>query len=84
MHNISRNKRVRPLLRTRVLLEVICSVDDDNAVFMAASGGEEDLRQRQTARRHDVWSGGCFRGWSSSGEVDDAAVGAGQTTQSFL
>ena len=31
---------MRPLLRTRVVLEVICSVDDGNAVFMAASDGE--------------------------------------------
>ena len=38
---------MRPLLRTRVVLEVICSVDDGNAVFMAAGGGEEDLRRRR-------------------------------------
>ena len=52
MHNVSRHERVRPLLRTRVVLEVICSVDDGNAVFMAASGGEEDLRgERQSGGR---------------------------------
>ena len=38
MHNVSRHERVRPLLRTHVVLEVICSVDDGNVVFMAASG----------------------------------------------
>ena len=38
---------MRPLLRTRVVLKVICSVDDGSAVFMAASGGEEDLRRRR-------------------------------------
>ena len=33
-------------MRTRVVLEVICSVHDGNAVFMAAGGGEEgDERQ---------------------------------------
>ena len=47
MHNISRHERVRPLLRTRVVLEVICSVDDGNAVVMAASGEEEYLRRRR-------------------------------------
>ena len=84
MHNIRRNKRVRPLLRTRVVLEVICSVDDGNEVFMAASGGEEDLRRRKKVRSRDVWFGGCFCRWSSSGEVHDVAARAGQTTQSFL
>ena len=48
MHNVSRHGRVRPLLRTRVVLKVICSVDDGNAVVVAAGGGEEDLRRRKT------------------------------------
>ena len=52
MHNVSRYERVRPLLRTRVVLEVICSVDDGTAVFMAAGGEEEDLRRGKT-----VWRG---------------------------
>ena len=30
-------------MRTRVVLEVICSVDDGNAVFMAAGGGKKIL-----------------------------------------
>ena len=84
MHNVSRHGRVRPLLRTRVVLKVICLVDDGNAVVVAAGGGEEDLRRRKTARSRDVWLDGCFCRWSSSGEVDDAAAGAGQTTQSSL
>ena len=65
MHNVSRHERVRPLLRTRVVLEVICSVDDGNAVFMAASGGEEDLRRRKTVWRADPCCGEPFRRWSS-------------------
>ena len=51
MHNVSRHERVRPLLWTRVVLEVICSVDDSNAVVMAAGGGKEDLSQRTTVWR---------------------------------
>ena len=84
MHNISRNKRVRPLLWTRVLLRFICSVDDGDAVALGAGGREGDLRRRKTVRSRDVWLGGCFCRWSSSDEVDDIAAGAGQTTQSFL
>ena len=53
MHNVSRHERVRPLLRTRVVLEVICSVDDGNAVVMADGGGKEDLRRRKTVWRAD-------------------------------
>ena len=65
MHNISRNKRVRPLLWTRVVLEVIYSVDDGNAVVMAAGGGEEDLRRRKTVWRPDPCCAGPFCRWSS-------------------
>ena len=54
MHNISRNERVRPLLRTRVVLKVIYSVDDGNVVVVSAGGGEEDLRRRKTIRRPDA------------------------------
>ena len=43
MHNISRHEIVQPLLRTRVVLKAIYSVDDGNAVVVAASSGEEDL-----------------------------------------
>ena len=84
MHNISRNRRVRPLLWTRVLLRFICRVDDGDAVAVGAGGREGDLRRQNTVRSSDVWLGGCFCRWSSSGEVDDVAAGAGQTTQSFL
>ena len=84
MHNVSRHERVRPLFRTRVVLEVICSVDDGNAVFMAASGGEEDLRRRKTVWRADPSCGEPFRRWSSSAWVEHSTIGAGQTTQGFL
>ena len=76
MHNISRNKRV--------LLRFICRVDDGDAVAVGAGGKEGDLRRRKMVRSHYVWFGGCFYRWSSSGEVDDIAVGEGQTTQSSL
>ena len=51
---------------------------------MGAGGREGDLRRRKTVRSRDVWFGGCFCRWSSSGEVDDIVAGAGQTTQSSL
>ena len=63
MHNVSRHGRVRPLLR--VVLKVICSVDDGNAVVVATGGGEEDLRQRKTVWRADPCCGEPFRRWSS-------------------
>jgi hypothetical protein len=84
MHNVSRHERVQPLLRTRVVLKVICSVDDGNAVVVATDSGEEDLRRRKTVWRGDLCCGGRFRRWSSSAGADDGAAGAGQTTQSFL
>lgn len=84
MHNVSRHERVQPLLRTRVVLKVICSVDDGNAVVVAADGGEEDLRRRKIVWRWDLCCGGRLRRWSSSAGVDDGAAGAGQTTQGFL
>ena len=84
MHNISRHRRVRPLLRTRVVLKVICSVDDGNAVVVAAGGGEEDLRRRKTVWRADPYCGEPFRRWSSLARVEHSATGAGQTTQGFL
>ena len=65
MHNVSRHERVRPLLQTRVVLKVICSVDDGNAVVVAAGGGEEDLRRRKTVWRVDPYYGEPFRRWSS-------------------
>ena len=50
-------------MRTRVVLEVISSVDDGNAVFMVASGREEDLRRRKTVWRPDP----CYAGPSVVG-----------------
>ena len=44
-------------MRTRVVLKVICSVDDGNAVVVAAGGGEEDLRRRKTVWRADPCCG---------------------------
>jgi len=75
---------VQPLLRTRVVLKVICSVDDGNAVVVAADSGEEDLRRQKKVWSGDLCCGGRFHRWSSSGGVDDGTTGAGQTTQSFL
>ena len=59
MHNVSRHERVRPLLQTRVVLEVICSVDDGKSVVLAAGGGEEDLRRQKTVWRADPCYGEC-------------------------
>ena len=84
MHNVSRHGRVQPLLRTHVVLKVICSVDDGNAVVVAAGGGEEDLRRRKTVWRADPYCGEPFHRWSSWARVEHSAVGAGQTTQGFL
>ena len=65
MHNVSRHERVQPILRTRVVLKVIYSVDDGNAVVVAAGGVEEDLRRRKTVWRADPCCGEPFRRWSS-------------------
>ena len=68
-------------MRTRVVLKVICSVDDGNAVVVAAGGGEEDPRPLETAPRVLLRCDGGFRRWSSSGELYDAEVEAGQERQ---
>ena len=81
MHNISRRGRVQPLLR--VVLKVICSVDDGNAVVVAAGGGEEDLRRQKIVQRADPYCGEPFRRWGSAG-VEHNTAGVGQTTQGFL
>ena len=65
MYNVSKHERLRPLLRTRVVLEVIYSVDDGNEVVVAAGGGEEDLRRRKTVWRADPCYGEPFCRWSS-------------------
>ena len=84
MHNISRHERVRPLLRTRVVLKAIFSVDDGNVVVMAVGGREEDLRRRNTVWRADPCCGEPFRRWSSGAGVEHGTAGAVQTTQGFL
>ena len=81
MHDVSRHERVRPLLRSRVVLEVICSVDDGNAVFMATGSGEEDLRRLEMEPEVLLRCDGGFRRWSSSGELYDAEAEAGQERQ---
>ena len=65
MYDVSRHERVRPLLRTRVVLNDICLVDDGNAVVMAAGGGEEDLRRQKTVWRPDPCCAGPFCRWNS-------------------
>ena len=47
MYNISKHERLRPLFRNCVVLRFICSVDDGNAVGVAAGNMEDDLRQRK-------------------------------------
>ena len=65
MYNISKHERLRPLFQNCVVLKVICSVDDGNAVVMAAGGGEEDLRRQKTVWRADPCCGEPFHHWSS-------------------
>ena len=45
MYNVSKHKRLQPLFRNCVVLRFICSVDDGNAVGVAAGNGEDDLRR---------------------------------------
>ena len=47
MYNISKHERLRPLFWNCVVLRFICSVDDGNAVGVAAGNGEDDLRRRK-------------------------------------
>jgi hypothetical protein len=84
MYDVSRHERVRPLFQNCLVDTFICSVDDGNAVGVAAGSGEEDLRRQKKVWSGDLCCGGRFRRWSSSGGVDDGTAGAGQTTQSFL
>jgi hypothetical protein len=84
MYNISRHERVRPLFQNCVVLRFICLVDDGNAVGVATSNGEDDLRRRKKVYRGNLCYRARFRRWCTSGGVDDGTVGAGQNTQSFL
>ena len=74
MHNVTRHGRVRPLLRNRVVLKVICLVDDGNAVVVAAGGGE-DLRRRKTVWRAAVVNpsvvGAAELGWNTASQEQD-------------
>ena len=54
MYNVSKHERLRPLFRNCVVLRFICSVDDGNAVGMAAGNGEDDLRRRKKVYRGDL------------------------------
>ena len=51
MYNVSKHERLRPLFRNCVVLRFICSVDDGNAVGVAADNGEDDLRWRKKVCR---------------------------------
>ena len=84
MYNISKHERLRPLFRNCVVLRFICSVDDGNAVGVAADNGEDDLRQQKEGCRGDLCCSERFYRWCTSGGVDDGMAGAGQNTQSFL
>ena len=51
MYNVSKHERLRPLFRNCVVLRFICSVNDGNAVGVAAGNGEDDLRWRKKVYR---------------------------------
>ena len=51
MYNVSKHERLRPLFRNCLVLRFICSVDDGNAVGVAAGNREDDLRQRKKVCR---------------------------------
>ena len=44
MYNVSKHERLRPLFRNCVVLRFICSVDDGNAVGVAAGNGSATER----------------------------------------
>ena len=64
-------------MRTRVVLKVICSVDDGNAVAVAAGSGEEDMRRRKTVWRADPCCvnpsvvGAAELGWNTAPQEQD-------------
>ena len=84
MYNVSKHERLRPLFRNYVVLRFICSVDDGNAVSMAAGNEEDDLRRRKKVCRGDLCCSERFCPRCTSGGVDDGTAGAGHNTQSFL
>ena len=84
MYNVSKHERLRPLFRNCVVLRFICSVDDGNAVGVAAGNREDDLRWRKKVCRRNLCRSEHFHRWCTSGGVDDGTVGAGHNTQSFL
>ena len=51
MYNVCKHERLRPLFWNCVVLKFICSVDDGNAVGVAAGNGEDDLRRRKKVYR---------------------------------
>lgn len=67
-----------------VVLKVIFSVDDGNAVVMAAGSGVEELMRRKTVWRADPCCGEPYHHWSSWARVEHSASGVGQTTQGFV
>ena len=78
MYNVSKHERLRPLLRNCVVLRFMCSVDDGNAVGMAAGNGEDDLTRRKKVCRGNLYfSERSCRGCTSA-VVDPAAVGAAE------
>ena len=84
MYNVSKHERLRPLFRNCVVLRFIFSVNDGNAVGVAAGNGEDDLRRRKKVYRGNLCCSECFCRWCTSGGVDDGTTGAGHNTQSFL
>ena len=84
MYNVSKHRKLRPLLRNYVVLRFICSVDDGNAIGVAAGNGEDDLRRRKKVSRGNLCCSERFCRWCTSSGVDDGTAGAGQNTQSFL
>ena len=76
MYNVSLHERVRPLFRNCVVLKLICSVDDCNALDVAASNEEDDLRRRKKVCRGDLCCSEHFYRWCTSGGVDDGTAGA--------
>ena len=80
MYNVNRHEIVWPLFRNCVVLRFICSVDDGNAIGVAAGNGEDDLRWRKKVCRGNLYYSECFCQWCTSGGVDDGMTGAGHNT----